>query len=56
MKQWRVTVTDNHGETHEFGVAAEGPRAAEDKAKQYLKRQAAKGTWPVMALAKPAEE
>lgn len=49
--QWRVTVTDNHGEDSDFVVAADERRKAEEKAKTFLKRQAPKGTWPVKATA-----
>lgn len=43
MMQWRVTVTDNQGNADDFIVAAEGATKAIEKAKEFWRRQAAKG-------------
>jgi hypothetical protein len=48
LMQWQVTVTDNHGnKVGPFIVAATSERRAIAKARDFFKRQAPKGTWPV---------
>lgn len=42
--QWRVTITDQHGEDHVFVVVAGGERSAIDKGRDYLGKQAPRGT------------
>ena len=50
--QYQVFVTDNTGaESGPFIVEAKSKGAAEHKGRQYFKRQAIEGTWPIAARA-----
>lgn len=52
LMQWRVTVTDNHGEDWLFVVSADGEREALDLGRTYFRRQAARGTYATAASAR----
>ena len=49
--QWRVTVTDNHGQDWLFILSAHSEREALESGRTYFRRQAPRGTFAEAARA-----